>query len=55
MKALAGCPQDEADIRGLRDLHRESIDWKHCLATASALGAAIDVDIASRLRAARDA
>ncbi len=54
MKALAGRPQDEADIRGLVDLHRESIDWKHCLATASALGAAIDVDIASRLRAARD-
>lgn len=55
MKALAGRPQDEADIRGLVDLHRNSIDWKHCLATATALGAAIDIDIAGRLRAAREA
>ena len=54
MKALAGRPQDEADIRGLVDLHRESIDWNRCLATATALGSAIDIDIAGRLRAARD-
>jgi hypothetical protein len=54
MKALAGRPQDEADIRGLVDLHRESIDWTRCLATATALGSAIDIDIAGRLRAARD-
>ena len=54
MKALAGRPQDEADIRGLVDLHRESIDWNRCLATATALGSAIDIDIAGRLRVARD-
>lgn len=54
MKALAGRPQDEGDIRGLVELNRDSLDWNRCLATATALGAAIDIDIASRLRAARD-
>ncbi|MEX0669466.1 MAG: hypothetical protein WD060_03295 [Pirellulales bacterium] len=54
MKALARRPQDEADIRGLVDLHHDSIDWNRCLATATALGTAIDIDIAKLLRAARD-
>jgi predicted nucleotidyltransferase len=54
MKALAGRPQDEGDIRGLVELNRDTLDWNRCLATATALGAAIDIDIASRLRAARD-
>jgi hypothetical protein len=54
MKALAGRPQDEADLRGLVDLHRESIDWNYCITTATALGSAIDMDIAARLQAARD-
>jgi hypothetical protein len=55
MKALAGRPQDEADIRGLVDVQRDSIDWDRCLATALALGDAVDVDIAERLEAARKA
>lgn len=55
MKALAGRPQDEADIRGLVDVQRVSIDWDRCLATAQALGQAIDVDIAGKLEAAREA
>lgn len=55
MKALAGRPQDEADIRGLVDVQRVSIDWDRCLATAQALGHAIDVDIAGKLEAAREA
>ena len=54
MKALAGRPQDEADLRGLVDLHSESIDWDRCLTTATALGSAIDIDLAARLAAARD-
>lgn len=53
MKAVAGRPQDDSDIRGLIDVQRDSIDWDHCLGTARALGAAIDVDIAGRLEAAR--
>lgn len=54
MKALAGRPQDDLDIRGLIGLHREEIDWNHCLAVATALGEAVDLDVAGRLRAARD-
>lgn len=55
MKALAGRPQDDADIRGLIDVKRDVIDWDHCLATARALGEAVDADLAGRLEAARDA
>ena len=55
MKALAGRPQDEADIQGLVDVQRDAIDWERCLATARSLGEAIAVDIAGRLEAARRA
>ena len=53
MKALAGRPQDEQDIRGIVDLHGERIDWTACLTTAKALGKAVDIDIADRLESAR--
>ena len=55
MKALAGRPQEEADIQGLVDVQRDAIDWERCLATARSLGEAIAVDIAGRLEAARRA
>lgn len=54
MKALAGRPQDDQDIRGLVAAQRDAIDWTRCLAAAEALGAAVDVDMAGRLRTARD-
>lgn len=53
MKALAGRPQDEQDIRGLIAAQRDAIDWPGCLALAETLGAAVDIDVAGRLRAAR--
>jgi len=53
MKALAGRPQDEQDIRGLVAAQRDAIDWPACLDVAEKLGRAIDVDIAGRLRTAR--
>lgn len=53
MKALAGRPQDDEDIRGLVAAAQASIDWARCLEVAEALGSAIDLDIAARLRAAR--
>ena len=53
MKALAGRPQDEQDIRGIVDLHDNRIDRTACLTTAKALGEAVDVDVVSRLEAAR--
>ena len=54
MKALAGRPQDDQDILGLVATQRTAIDWPACLGLAEKLGAAIDIDIASRLRAARE-
>lgn len=54
MKALAGRPQDDADIRGIVAAQSDAIDWPRCLALAEALGTAVDLDIAGRLRAARD-
>jgi predicted nucleotidyltransferase len=53
MKALAGRPQDEEDIRGLVATCGDTIDWHRCLAVAEALGSAVDIDIAGRLRSAR--
>ena len=53
MKALAGRPQDDQDIRGLVAAQRDAIDWPACLDVAEKLCAAIDVDIAGRLRTAR--
>lgn len=54
MKALAGRPQDDQDIRGIVAAQRDAIDWARCLALATALGEAVDLDIADRLRAFRD-
>ena len=53
MKALAGRPQDDQDIRGLVAAQRDVIDWSACLGLAEKLGEAVDLDIVSRLRAAR--
>lgn len=53
MKALAGRPQDEADLRTIITAQGDSLDWAACLELARQLGAAIDVDIVGRLRAAR--
>ena len=53
MKALAGRPQDDQDIRGLIATQRDAIDWPRCLALAEKLGSSIDMDIAGRLRAGR--
>jgi len=53
MKALAGRPQDDQDIRGLVAAQRDVIDWSACLELAEKLGEAVDLDIVSRLRAAR--
>lgn len=54
MKALAGRPQDDEDIRGLVAARGQTIDWRACLMLAERLGGAIDIDIAGRLRAARE-
>lgn len=53
MKALAGRPQDEQDIRGLIAANGDAIDWPGCLTLARRLGEAVDVDVAGRIEAAR--
>lgn len=53
MKALAGRPQDEADLRTIITAQGDSLDWDACLRLARELGAAVDVDIVGRLSAAR--
>lgn len=53
MKALAGRPQDEADVRTIIAAQGDSLDWEASIDLARQLGAAVDVDIAGRLRAAR--
>lgn len=53
MKALAGRPQDEQDMRGLIAAHGAAIDWNGCLSLAGQLGAAVGIDVVGRLEAAR--
>lgn len=53
MKALAGRPQDEQDIRGLIAANGDAIDWTRCLALARRLGEAVDVDVVGHIEAAR--
>ena len=48
MKALAGRPQDEQDIRGLVAAQRETIDCPACLDLAEKLGEAVCLDLAGR-------
>jgi hypothetical protein len=40
-------------LRGLVAAQRDVIDWSACLELAEKLGEAVDLDIVSRLRAAR--
>ncbi|MGB6041767.1 MAG: DUF6036 family nucleotidyltransferase, partial [Pirellulales bacterium] len=42
MKALAGRPHDDQDIRGMIVAQGEHLDWQYCLAIASDLGEAVD-------------
>jgi len=51
--SLRGRPRDEDDMRSIIATQAESLDWNACLDLARQLGAAVDIDIESRLRAAR--
>lgn len=53
MKALAGRPRDDEDLRGLVIAQGANIDWNYCETTAATLGEAIGVDLAGRIRALR--
>jgi predicted nucleotidyltransferase len=49
MKALAGRPQDDQDLRGMLLVQRDRIDWEYCLQMAAELGEAIGQDLKERL------
>lgn len=53
MKAIAGRPRDEDDMRSIIATQGEALDWNACLELGRHLGEAIDIDIVSRLQAAR--
>lgn len=50
MKALAGRPQDDQDLRGMLIAQSQRMDWKYCLQTATQLGEAVGQDLASKIR-----
>jgi hypothetical protein len=54
MKALAGRPRDDDDIRGMFVAQGDRLDWKYCITTAEELGRAVDVDLAGRIRDLRE-
>lgn len=54
MKALAGRPRDEQDLRGMVIAQGAQLDWEYCESTASALGEALGSDLAVRIRALRE-
>jgi predicted nucleotidyltransferase len=49
MKALAGRPQDDQDLRGMLLVQRDRIDWEYCLQMAAELSEAIGQDLSERL------
>lgn len=53
MKTLAGRPQDDQDVLGLMIVQGERLDWEYCETTAAALGEAVGIDLAGRLRTLR--
>jgi hypothetical protein len=53
MKALAGRPRDDEDVRGIILTQGGRLDWSYCEDTAAQLGEAIDIDLLSRIRELR--
>ena len=53
MKAMAGRPQDEQDMRGIMIARGDELDWDYCLSMAEKLGEAVGQDLLARLRALR--
>lgn len=49
MKALAGRPQDDQDLRGIVITQGARLDWEYCLKTAEELGEAIGQDLGGRV------
>jgi hypothetical protein len=50
MKALAGRPQDDQDLRGMLTAQSHRMDWEYCLQMATDLGEAVGQDLAGRIR-----
>ena len=50
MKAMAGRPQDDVDLRGLVVAQGAYLDWDYCLKIAAELGEAIGQPLAERVR-----
>jgi hypothetical protein len=50
MKAIAGRPQDDQDLRSLVIAQGNRLDWGYCLKVAADLGAALGQDLAGRIR-----
>jgi predicted nucleotidyltransferase len=50
MKALAGRPQDEADIAGIIEKRSAALDWDYCLAVASQLDSVVDFDLLEKIK-----
>lgn len=53
MKALAGRPRDDQDLRGLVIAQGEHLDWAYCERVAAELGEALGINLAGRIRALR--
>jgi hypothetical protein len=53
MKALAGRPQDDLDVRAMLTAQSHRMDWDYCLHTAAGLGEAVGEDLAGKIRRLR--
>jgi hypothetical protein len=54
MKALAGRPRDDDDVRGMFVAQGDRLDWNYCQNMADELGRSIDVDLLRRITELRD-
>lgn len=53
MKLMAGRTQDVSDVKGIVELHQDTIDWDYCIEIAGQLQEAFDFDLVETIRKLR--
>lgn len=50
MKIMAGRAQDISDVKGIVELHQDTIDWDYCIEIAGQLQEAFDFDLVEAIK-----
>jgi hypothetical protein len=54
MKLMAGRTQDVSDVKGIVELHKDTIDWDYCIEIAGQLQEALDFDLVEAVQKLQD-